>query len=477
MSTTASRGTIALVSTRILYFGLGYLTVVVLARELGPVAYGVYGVIMSVLVWLEGSGRQAVPFAVAKLISETDDAPVELARSSLILNLLLHTTVFLVFWLIAPLLEIWFKIENGTYLFRLAALDLPLYGAYTALHGIYQGQRRFYRLGLSDVTYALAKLLGVLFIVLLGVSVEKALIVNIMATVAGIAFLATRTAFGWEAGWRAHSTAIFAIAAPTALYSITRLVATSLHVWLLAAMSPAGAATVGVYVAALNIARVPGFSLSTVSEVLLPSVSRATAADNYALIRHYISQALRFFLILYLPICLVLFVRPEGLMQWIYSSRYAGGGVMLVLLTIAHGFWAVQAILGAVLVAIGRARSLGALTALTMVLHVPVLVILIHAAGALGAATAIVLVALSNVIAFATLLWREFGAILNLQTMRRIAMAATLMVTVSALISSLGGGVAAVIAAGLLAYAAALTLLAEIRLEDFAAVLARTTPE
>ena len=51
------------------YFVLGYVVAVLLARGLGPVAYGSYGVIMAVLIWLEQSARHAVPAATAKLLA------------------------------------------------------------------------------------------------------------------------------------------------------------------------------------------------------------------------------------------------------------------------------------------------------------------------------------------------------------------------------------------------------------------------
>ena len=56
-NTDAARGTAVLVFSQACYFVLGYFAVVLLAREFGPVTYGAYGVIMSVLVWLEESAE------------------------------------------------------------------------------------------------------------------------------------------------------------------------------------------------------------------------------------------------------------------------------------------------------------------------------------------------------------------------------------------------------------------------------------
>jgi O-antigen/teichoic acid export membrane protein len=475
-SSTASRGTIALVFTQGMYFVLGYLVVVLLARELGPAAYGTYGVIMSVLVWLEQSAKRSVPWAAAKLISEQVDALDAVGKASLILNLVLHTVLLLLFWLMAPWLEVWFGIDNGTYLFRLAALDLPFYGIYTALQGIYQGQRRFFRLGVSDVAYVLAKVIGVIAIVELGISVESALIVNIASSVVGIVFLLTRFSLRWTVRWRGQIPAMLPIAAPMALYSVSNLLCSSLDVWLLKAVSgAAAAATVGIYLAALNIARVPGFALSTISQVLLPSVSNAVAIQNSELVRHYINQALRFFLILYLPTCLMLAAAPGALMKLVYSSRYAGGDAILVILVIAHGFWAIQAILAAVLVAAGRAWIVGVVTAVSVLASVPLLVGLIRVAGATGAAVASGLIALGIIVVFVWLLAQQLGAIVRGQNMARIAGAGVAMALVSVLSSMAGGGVFVATAAGLLAYGGTLIALGEVRAHDFGTLLPRTS--
>jgi O-antigen/teichoic acid export membrane protein len=473
MSRTAARGTVALVLTQGLYFTLGYLAVVLLAREMGPAAYGAYGVIMSVLVWLEQSARRVVPAAAAKLIAEKPAALGNIAQSSVLLNLVLHAPLFAALWLTAPWLEVWFHIENGTYLFRLAALDLPLYGIYTALQGIYQGQRRFYRLGLSDLTYALAKLLGIILIVWLGVSIEAALIVNIAASVVGIAFLFTRTVFARSANLGVHTPIILAMAAPLVLYSVASELA--LDIWILKAITPpTEAATIGIYVAALNIARVPGFALSTIARVLLPSVAMAVATNDSTLVRHYMNQAIRFFLIFYLPVCFVLFASPEALMQFVYSSSYAGGADILVVLVIAHGLWAIQEILVSALIAVGQVRSLGIAKAITVAFSVPVLAGLVYTAGGLGAAVGSGLVALANVVAFGLLLRRQFEAIVRLQNMGRIAVAAGTMPLVSALSATLGGGIIVSCAVGLVAYAGALILLSEVSAADLVALRSRT---
>ena len=113
---------------------------------------------------------------------------------------------------------------------------------------------------------------------------------------------------------------------------------------------------IGVFVAAFNIARVPTMLVATVTTVILPSVSRALAANDEQLARRYLNQALRFCFICYLPVCLVLMAQPEELIQWIYSKDFSGGGLVLSLLVAGEGIHLVHAILGSALTAAGQAR-------------------------------------------------------------------------------------------------------------------------
>ena len=285
-NTEAARGTAVLVFSQACFFVLGYFAVVLLAREFGPVTYGAYGVIMSVLVWLEESGRFAIPSATAKLVAETNTAHAALERAALTLNLAVHAVLFVLLWVAAPWLASWFGIANGTFLFRIAAIDLPFFGAYTAYRAIHQGHRRFFQLGCSQVIYAFTKLAGVLLLVRFGLSVESALLVNVAATIVGLAWLLPGGGLRWQGRWLEQVKPLVSAATPMGLYYFVLGVRDSLVLWTLQVMTPASeAATIGVFVAAFNIARVPSMVLTTVTTVILPSLSRALALNDESLAR------------------------------------------------------------------------------------------------------------------------------------------------------------------------------------------------
>jgi O-antigen/teichoic acid export membrane protein len=225
--------------------------------------------------------------------------------------------------------------------------------------------------------------------------------------------------------------------------------------------------TIGVYVAALNIARVPSMALTTVTTIILPSLSRALAIGDEKLARRYINQSLRFGLMLYLPISLLLVVQAENLMQWIYSKDFSGGGVILALLVLGEGLRVVHAILGAVLNAAGEASKAAVISGVSLLPGLVMLVLLIHVYGGIGAALASAVILGVSVLILSVMIWRRFGTLMNKRSACNIGAAAALMVLVFALLPNIELFNFFSYSAGLAAYFVSLILLREITAQDF----------
>jgi O-antigen/teichoic acid export membrane protein len=469
---TAAHGTVALVSSQAGYLFIGYFVVVLLAREFGPVLYGTYGVIMSVLVWMEQSGTHAVPSATAKLLAETTTEPAELERSGLTLNMALYGFFFVALWLAAPWLADWFGIANGTFLFRVASLDLPFFGAYTAYRAIHQGKNHFFRLGATQIIYAATKLAGILLIVQFGISLEAALFVNAAATVIGLLCLLPGTAPPWQGACLEKIRPLLAVGIPIGFYHFLLSLRGWLLLWMLQIMSPdSEKAAVGVFIAALNIAKLPSLALSQITTVILPSLSRALALNNANLAGRYIHQALRFGVILNLPICLVLAAQPEALMQLIYSRDFSGGGSVLCWLVVGEALRVIHAILGTILAAAGEARKTAVVTLLSFVPYIAMLLVLISAWGSIGAAVSGAVIVALCVVVFGIMIWKQFGSLMNSRSAGNIGLAGCLMFLVFALVSQLDVLIILPYAAGLITYAASLIVFHEITRDDLATFL------
>jgi O-antigen/teichoic acid export membrane protein len=469
---TAARGTAALVFSRGCYFLLGYLAVVLLAREFGPTAYGVYGVIMAILVWLEESGRYAIPSATAKLLAEAPAGEAEIERSALALNLGLHVFFMLLLWGLAPWLASWLAIERGAWLIRLAAIDLPLFGLYTAVQAIHQGHSHFGRLGVSQVAYAFTKLASVLLLMLVGISLEKALLINVASTVVGLALLLPGIGVQWTGRWFSRVTPLVAVAVPIGLYYFPLMLRSSLLLGTLKILSSESEeAMIGILMAALNIARVPAFALATVIVVILPSISRALARDDRVTARHYLNQALRFFLMLFLPACFVLTAEPEWLMQFMYSKNFSGGGLLLSILVVSEGLYTMQAIMGSTLHAAGEMRKTAVVIILALLPSLIVMVLFIQIGGVVGAALSSVVTPLFGISVFSITIWRRFATLVQSRTLLNLALAGGLMFAVDACLPEIEGWGMLLHGLGLGVYLTVLVARGELTWRDIAAMV------
>lgn len=464
-------GAVVLAASQGGFLVLGYLATVLLARAFGPAAYGTYAVVMSVLVWLEESGRHAIPAATVKLAAETTTDRAALERAAVVLNLALAGTVFVLAWASAPWLAARLEIADGAVLLRLAAIDLPVFGAYAACRAIHQGRRNFLRLGLSHLVYALAKCLGVLLLLVAGVSLEHALLVNVAATVAGLAWVLPGIDLHRRGRFRHRVAPLLSASLPMGLYHFVLELRGALVLWTLQVMAHATEErALGIYVAALNIARVPSLVVVTVALVVLPTLARALAVNDAPWARRHLGQALRFGAILYLPAGLLVMAAPEQLLQWVYSSEFAGGGPLLALLAVGEGVRVAHAILGAALAAAGQARHAAIATLATVGPSVATLVLLVLLWGAIGAALASALTVLGSSLVLGRLVWRRFGALMTARSARNLVLAGGLMTLGFALSSTAGAGIAPSCAVALATYVTALIVSRELTWRDLAAL-------
>ena len=200
--------------------------------------------------------------------------------------LLVNLAGYAAFWLLAPVLAGLLHVPDGSRLFRLAAVDLPFFGLFTALRTSSTAAASFWP-GRRHRAYGLTKVVGTLVLFASGtVSVEGALIVNIAASVIGLGFL-----LPWGGGRilrpsLAEQLPILRLALPVALGDVGVQTLLGLDLWSLNALGAAIPAEVkGQYVAALNLARVPNLLAFVLASVLIPSISRALADNDRATAR------------------------------------------------------------------------------------------------------------------------------------------------------------------------------------------------
>ncbi|MGH6943149.1 MAG: oligosaccharide flippase family protein, partial [Geminicoccaceae bacterium] len=251
----AARGTVQLMIARLVFLGSGLVISIILARSLGPVDFGVYGVIMTLLTWLEMSLGASVPGAVANLLPKyATNAPV-VEQTARVLVIASSLVLFVACWFLAPLAAELFGIQDGAYLFRVAIVDIPLMAVFFAYQGILYGHQRFGTLSLSLILQTLTKLAGIAILLLIGMSVTGALIAHVLASAAVMVYLLIRIPPD-RAPWSAALTrSMVLIALPLGVYAIAMQAHCNMGLWLLKGLGTGAAETAGYYAAALNVTR------------------------------------------------------------------------------------------------------------------------------------------------------------------------------------------------------------------------------
>ena len=301
----------------------GYLGMLLLAWTLGPEDFGLYGVIITLLVWLERTTMLGIPSAVTKLVAEDEETA---APTSMLISVVLIGAVVTAIWVLAPAMARLLQAPGQEQLFRLAALDVPFYGMYL-LYRVWRWEG-----GSSP-----------LFLVRSDPWVCQATCARLdspgrprhfrrpdrLYRRIGRRVLVSRHSLA------RHSTSfdsdlarsVVVIAAPLAIADLGLSLMHSLDLWLLKALlAPNMARDVGVYAATRVLARTPELVLLPIASVLFPLVSRSLAQNDLGRVSNYIQSGMRVLWLVLLPTVVLVAIDAEPILRLFFPADYHGGG-------------------------------------------------------------------------------------------------------------------------------------------------------
>jgi len=254
---------------------------------------------------------------------------------------------------------------------------------------------------------------------------------------------------------------------PLGLYMLGLQTIGSLDLWFLKVLSPSKeASTIGLYVAARNVAIVPGVILLVVSDVLLPSLSQAFARNDTGLSRRYIQGGVRFLCIMVLPIALLFMLTAEEIMVLLYSNSYGEGGVYLQILIFYAISLAFIDLFAVALNAHGEPYLSGAILFVSVFIAVFLNSFLILSYGAVGAAYASALTGFIGAVTLGVLVYKRFGSLIRVRTFLNAMVAVLLMAGIASQLTVTGPLLAIFYLCCLGIYVLALVLLGEVTWED-----------
>jgi O-antigen/teichoic acid export membrane protein len=422
---SAARGTAQLLVGRVCFFVFGYLTSVLIARNLGPAAYGIYGIVMSVLIWIEQMCKTGIIAAIVKMIPGSERQIVPIKQSGAILQIVLSLILFACLWFGSPYLSSLLHIQEGTRLIRLAAIDIPFIAMYFFYQAVLEGHRRFGEVSVAGIVYSASKMIGILILTFIGLSISSALVVNILASVCALLFVyvVSQASLKVKEVNKRVSSQILRLALPMWPYALGFSVLFVLDLWCLQIFLSDKEELVGLYVAANNIAKLPSVVLFFVAGIILPLISMAYSKRDVALIQRYVQGIMRFLLLIILPVSVLFAITSEELVIFIFSNRYTGGGVFLSVLVFAFGMFVFLDTFVNILYAVNRIYiSTGIVLAL-----VPCVLILnsifIPTFGAIGAATSSIIAAFIGACILGFIVYNQIGQLIVPSTVIKVVLA------------------------------------------------------
>ena len=434
------QGSVLHLSAQLLLMLCTYVVSVVLARSLGPAAFGAYGMVYSLLMTTELVGRFGIPQAAGKLMAENPALHDRIGASGLTMALSAYMLLFVGMWLAAPWIAELFGIPEGSGLLRLAFWDIPIYGTFFVLWHILNARRRFLIESIAFGLYGVTKVIGIGVLVWIGPTLRDAFVVNIVSSLVAALFI------GWFVGrapWRpslADAGQILRLAVPIGILTIGLQLLPTIDLWMLSAVgSHPEDAVRGYYVAALSIARIPNFISYGMNAVLVTSIASAMGAGDRAAVQRALEMTVRFLLVALLPAGALMAVNAREILTFLFSPEFAPAAPLLAVLVFAQGVCMTS--YGTLLSIMIGGRQADTASRLAMAV-VPVALVISLAGvlmyGAMGAAIGSLISCGIAAAGAATLIWRENGAFVHSGTVARIIAATLCAALVSAHVEAEG---------------------------------------
>jgi stage V sporulation protein B len=471
----AGRGAIFIGFAKIFFMLSGSVQQILLPRLLAVADFGAFAVVNSVISILNNTMVQATIQSVSKFTAEDDARAGAVQRAALRMQAFIGTAVALALVLGAPLIATFMKAPQYVAYFRVAAIIPFIYAFYAVFVGTANGLRRFRAQASFDVGFSTAKT-----ILLLGAAVVwhvAGAFAGFAAAAALILVVAARAMRQPTQGEPFPGRRLVPYMAAVGVYALLLNLALNYDVSLLqrfaagvdAAIAPQLAAQ---YQALRTLALLPYQALIVITFVIFPLVSRSTFAEDREATRAYVTQTLRYALLLATAMGLVLGARPAALLAILYKPEYGTGAAALPILVAGECCLALLGVACAILNAAGRTRATLSFMALTVVVGASAAAVLIPRAtpGApmlVAAASATSLGMAAGFVASLVYLRAKFGGGLPLATVARVAAAAAAAVVVGRFLPAHGKvlGLVAIAIVGIV-YAAVLIALGEFGAED-----------
>lgn len=410
--------TVAVVASR----AIGFVTLLVLTRLLAPEAFGTVAAITTFLALIQlGSdlGMQAT------VVYEQERGVSERVHVAFTLNLLLASAVTLGAVIVAPWVAGFFRVPDATGLFRLASLNLLLFGVGNIHDGLLLREMRFDRRVRPQIVLGAVQAVVAITLALAGLGALAMVLGSLAGTAAWAATLWAITGFRPHLVWRpVVMRSMIGYGGGAAGLEVISVITSRTDVLVVGRML--GDHALGLYTVAF---RVPEIVLSnvawTLSAVAFPALSRLRA-ERPGEVSAAVARIVGLLALYALPVAVGLAMLSGAIVAALFPPAWSAAGPVLAAVALTAGIDVVLFPLGDAGKAAGKQGTL----LLINVLHVPMMIAAMAFAARWGI-TGVAVAGIATMTLFAAmfLVWARWSVGLHLPTIARElrpALAATL---------------------------------------------------
>src|SRR5258708_36141549 len=137
--TTPLKGTFFLSIATIIFVLSGYIINILLARYLGPINYGTYGIIISFVGLVNIIQTTGITQAVSKHVAESKTDIDAVLKTGIILQSILNLLFFLFFFFFSEVIANFFHDYSLSPYIKIVAFVFPVYGLYALYYDFNNG--------------------------------------------------------------------------------------------------------------------------------------------------------------------------------------------------------------------------------------------------------------------------------------------------------------------------------------------------
>lgn len=425
------KGTILLTVSSVVFLISGYIINVWLGRHLGPTAYGMYGVVISLMTIVNIIQTAGLPQAVSKFIAEKPDKKDSIIATALKIQLFITIFISTLIFFLAPFLALNLNDVALIPYLQLSAAVFLFYGVYALYIGVFNGLHAFKKQALVSSIYSIVKVVGVIALTLffgLSGAIGGFIVAPLIAVLFGL-YIPKKG----NASFPYKKLLLFSL--PLIGFSVLSTLQHSIDLFFIKAIVHDSQSS-GFFTAAQNIARIPYFGLSAFATVIFPSISQSVSQNLHEKTRKIFNDALRYILILLLPTTMLISSTSSQIVSLLYSKVYLVASSPLSILIFGYGFLTLFTILSNILSGAGSPKTSMIIAGSGAIINSILCYILIPRYGLNGAAIATTIGGGITCTMAGVSIYRKFGTLTYPASAFKIFGASLLVYIVSFLIAT-----------------------------------------